>query len=190
MNLSIPEDLELVERVRNGDADSYSQLIGKYERSLLGFIYNYLKESQAAEDILQDVLVKGYIKIRTYENRNDASFSTWLFTVARNACIDELRKKIRRREDPLDDNPSIMTADPTQAEDLAKKRFSEELNSELMLLSQKNREAFDLTFVQGFSYVDSAIVLKCSSSTIRSRAEKARSILEEKMQQFKEWSQS
>lgn len=188
--MSANNDSEWVERVRNGDAEAYARLVRKYESPLLGFIFNYLKDGQAAQDLAQEVFVKGYTSIRTYENRNQAAFSTWLFAIARNACIDELRKSIRRREDPLEDFHPHMSAQASQAEDLTNKRFHAELESGLMSLSLKYREAFDLTYVQGFSYVDSAVVLKSNVYTIRSRAEKARSVLEKKMRRFKEWSES
>ena len=182
-------DSELVEFVRNGKTNSYGELVRKYERSLMGFIFNYLKDGTRTEDLAQEVFVKAYTSIRSYESRNQASFSTWLFSIARNACIDELRKSSRRREEPLEENHPRISKEASPTDELRNKRFNTELETCLRDLPLIHREAFDLTFVQGFTYVDSAIILQSNVNTIRSRAEKARSVLEKKMLRFKEWSE-
>lgn len=187
--MSETTDTALVERVREGDMQAYAELVRRYQGPVLGFAINYLKDRQAAGDVAQEVFLKAYKAIRTYETRNQAVFSTWLFAIARNACIDELRKA-RRDHDSLESEDPLPRVEPSQTLDVDRGRFNSLLEEALGALSLKHREAFDLTFVQGLSFVEAASVLDSNAFTIRSRAEKARSHLMKKLRRFKEWSET
>jgi len=84
-------DAQLVGQYLNGDEKSLEILIKKYLKPIYGFVYKYTGNAQEAEDLTQEVFVKMWRHLKKY-NKNK-SFKTWLFSIAKNTCIDWLRKK-------------------------------------------------------------------------------------------------
>lgn len=85
------EDSILAVKVRKGDRRSFEALLDKYERPLFSFIHNFFREWAICEDLAQETFLRAYRFIGSY--RPDEKFSTWLFSIARNLCIDELRRR-------------------------------------------------------------------------------------------------
>ena len=92
--LLVMNDSQLIREIKDGNAELYSQLIRRYERKILAFIYNMLKSAKLenmAEDLCQETFYKAYRSLKTFREV-EASFSTWLYTIARNTVLSELRK--------------------------------------------------------------------------------------------------
>ncbi len=85
------EDEEIVRRVLAGDTDSFSLLVRRYESKIRGFCANMLGDRELAWDAAQEIFIKVFKKLEGF--RAEAKFSTWLFNISRNHCIDLLRKK-------------------------------------------------------------------------------------------------
>ena len=83
---------EWVEQCRGGQTRAYVSVVKALRPRLLEFLYRMTRNRELAEDLGQEALLKGYRLLDRYDRRK-ASFTTWLFTLARNLCIDELRKK-------------------------------------------------------------------------------------------------
>ena len=88
-------DEELISRFQNGEEQAYIELVNRYRDRLMSFIYRFVNDQVAAEDIVQDTLVKLYTHKDYY--RNIAKFSTWIYTIAGNFAKTELRKKKTRK---------------------------------------------------------------------------------------------
>lgn len=87
-------DSQLIREIKDGNAELYSQLIERYERRIIAFIYNMLKSARLenmAEDLCQETFYKAFRSLQTFREV-EASFSTWLYTIARNTVLSELRK--------------------------------------------------------------------------------------------------
>lgn len=173
----------LIERIRCGDAEAYAGLVDRYQGPLVVFLFRMIRDRDAARDIAQETFMKAYLSIRDFETRNQAAFSTWLFSIARNGCIDAMRRRKRKFEEIREDHPALR-ADADQPAHLRDGRIREELENGLTQLSEKHRMAFELTLVQGFTYEEAAEIMKSNVGTIRSRVNRAREFLQKKLREF------
>lgn len=98
MKKALPySEAELIERLKNQDAEAYSLLYDNYSAALYGIINTILKDDEVAQDVLQTVFIKIWKSINTY-NREKGTLFTWMLNVARNSSIDELRTKNKKYE--------------------------------------------------------------------------------------------
>ena len=93
-------DAELMLRVKKGDAHAFEELVDKYKQPVLNFVHRTLRDSSDAEDIAQNVFVQIFKSADRY--RVEAKFSTWLYTIARNLCLNEIRRRSRHPAESLD----------------------------------------------------------------------------------------
>ena len=87
-------DGALVEEFRKGDLSAFDQLVKHYDKRVFSYIYRMIGDYHESEDVFQDVMAKLYFSMETFRGRS--SFSTWLFSIARNQCLDKLRKRKMR----------------------------------------------------------------------------------------------
>ncbi len=93
-------DTELVQRAQRGDSPAFDELIIRYQKRVSSLVYRYVEDRDCASDLVQDIFLKIYTNIKRF--KGDASFSTWLFRIAVNDCIDYKRRLKVRRETSLD----------------------------------------------------------------------------------------
>jgi RNA polymerase sigma-70 factor (ECF subfamily) len=163
----IVEDLEIVILVRNGDIDAFSQLVEKYHRNLLGFIYRIVRRPEIVEDIGQEVFLSAYQSLENFDAARGVPFSAWLFTIAKNRCISEVRKQKTRREEPLEDT---ITGNDDSAEHEESKRA---LESALSILEEPFRSAI-LNNLEGLSIGEIAAKDRVPPATVKTRLYRAR----------------
>src|SRR6266508_3230205 len=100
MATNLDPDAALMLRVKRGDRRAFEELVDKYKRPVTNAIYQTLGDATEAEDLAQNVFVQVYKSAHRY--RASAKFSTWLFTIARNLCLNEIRRRSRHPADSLD----------------------------------------------------------------------------------------
>lgn len=105
-------ELQIVRRAQNGDRLAFGELIELYKDRLFNLAYRILGNRTDAEDILQDTFMKVYVHLNSYQA--DYKFSTWIYRIATNACIDRLRK--RKSDLSLDEESE--TSEGTEGTDL------------------------------------------------------------------------
>jgi RNA polymerase sigma-70 factor (ECF subfamily) len=177
METSAPVDLtDLVRAAQRGDARAQHTLIVSYQRRIAGFVYAITTRSDSVEDLAQLVFIK---MVRAIEGLHDpAQFEAWLFRLARNTCIDELRRqKLRRIFLPFADEHANI-AEPPGAVD------SEELDAlrhALAQLAPKDRALLALA-QEGRSQVEMAAAAGTTVKAVKARLHRAR----EKLRQFYE----
>ncbi|MCC6737961.1 MAG: sigma-70 family RNA polymerase sigma factor [Planctomycetia bacterium] len=90
-----PEERDLLKRCERGDESAYRELVERFERPLIQFIVRYVDDRALAEDLFQETFLRVLKNLRTY--RPEGAFSTWLYTIARNLCLDHIKhvKKVR-----------------------------------------------------------------------------------------------
>src|SRR3954468_19733872 len=93
-------DAALMLRVKQGDMGAFTELVEKYKQPVMNVIYHTLRDATEAEDLAQNVFVQVYKSADRY--RITAKFSTWLFTIARNLCLNEIRRRSRHPAESID----------------------------------------------------------------------------------------
>ena len=91
------EDGEVIRRVRNGDTNAFRVIVERYHRHLLNFIFTLVRDRATVEDIGQEVFLCAYRSLDRFDEKRGTPFGAWLFTIARNQCMSELRQQGRRR---------------------------------------------------------------------------------------------
>ena len=97
---ALDPDAALMLRVKQGDMGAFEELVEKYKQPVTNLVYRSLRDATEAEDLAQNVFLQVYKS--AYRYRVSAKFSTWLYTIARNLCLNEIRRRSRHPADPLD----------------------------------------------------------------------------------------
>ena len=90
------EDQRLMRQIAVGDSDAFSQLVDKYQQPLMTFCFSFLREYTSAEDMTQETFLRVFRNAARYEPT--AKFTTWLYRIAANLCINELKKRKLRAQ--------------------------------------------------------------------------------------------
>ncbi len=180
--MSLPVDNQpeamLLEQARAGDEAAFEELMRRYKRPVLNFVYRMLGNADDADDVAQEVFVRVYQNLRDYSPR--LRFSTWLFALARNAAIDHLRWRKRHPTTPLDSAPDPPT--PTGVVDeVNAHEIGTQVAAAVALLPDDQRTALVLAEYQGLSYAEIAEIMRCSEKSVESRLYRAKQTLREKL---------
>ena len=179
-------DRELIEKTKLGDKQAFTVLFDRYEHKILGYLYRYVGDFQAAEDLTIDTFLNAYNHLSNYEERG--TFSAWLYTIATNCAKKEFRKRNRLKEvaleEPIDgkvESPALgdMIADESKRPDseAMKREFKEFIYKVLRKLDKKYKDVLLLCVVEGLQYEEAANILKCSAITIGTRLRRGRKML-------------
>ena len=181
-------DEKLIARFQDGDINAYNELVDRYKDRLLNFVFRYFNNREQAEDVVQETLIKLYTHASYY--KNIAKFSTWLYTIAKNNALTELRKNKRKRTDSLWTNEGKPIDIETKGDSLEKTVHNEiaveALNRYLDEIPENFRIAVILRDFQELSYEEISKILEIPIGTIKSRINRGRIQLSEKMKHFKE----
>ena len=181
-------DEKLIARFQDGDINAYNELVDRYKDRLLNFVFRYFNNREQAEDVVQETLIKLYTHASYY--KNIAKFSTWLYTIAKNNALTELRKNKRKRTDSLWTNEGKPIDIETKGDSLEKTVHNEiaveALNRYLGEIPENFRIAVVLRDFQELSYEEISKILEIPIGTIKSRINRGRIQLSEKMKHFKE----
>lgn len=161
-------DRQLVEQTLTGDATAFAALLDRYGPPITSLCYASTLDRAEAEDLTQEIFLLAWRKLGGF--RGEAAFSTWLFALARNACIDHSRRQATRPQQPLHSTtPAEMRAvdDPDSA-------IVEAILALARTLSVPLRQALLLRDIQGLSYGEIAAIQGVPVGTVRSRIASAR----------------
>ncbi len=177
-------DIEIVEKVLKGNIDVFSQLIEKYEKMVYNLAYRIFNNRSDAEDITQEVFIKVYKNL--YKCEGKQSIKTWVYTIAYNTCIDEIRKRKGKNNISLDieiegneNNFSleIPSNEPTPEKALMEKESLLEIEQAISSLNENNRALIFLRDIKGLSYNEISEIMNLNIGTVKSRINRARNIL-------------
>ncbi len=173
------EEAEVIRRVVDGDVEAFCLLVRRYERPVFSAICNIVLDVHCCEDIAQDVFLTAYRQLDRFDSRR-SSFSTWLFTIARNKSINALKKKIPTTVGELP--PPIWARTP--ADDLAEKELFSRLDEVLEQLPTAQKTVFVLAELLGLSHEEVAAIEAVSRGTVRSRLSRARKRLRHLLREY------
>jgi RNA polymerase sigma-70 factor (ECF subfamily) len=171
MTAATTDDARLVELARGGDRDAFEWLMREHLDAVYGHALRFFGDSATAEDAAQEVFVKVYRSLSDFDGRS--AFSTWLYRVTRNVCLDMLRRG-KRQASPMDpvDLPERPT--PDFAGGVA---AAVDLETAVATLPPEDRDAFNAVALFGLSYADAGTVLGVPAGTVKSRVFRARRTL-------------
>lgn len=149
--VNFDQDYELVTRVGQGDRVAYRELVGRHLNRCIKIADRMLGNRQDAEDVMQEVCLKIWKEASRWKPR--AKFSTWLYRVLLNACIDHKRKRVIFADDALEDIPS---ADPSFDERLMLEQSSLLVRQSLQRLPDRQRAAVILSYYEDMSNQEAA----------------------------------
>jgi RNA polymerase sigma-70 factor, ECF subfamily len=186
----IDPDAALMLRVRQGDRDAFESIVEKYKQPVMNLVYRTLPDATEAEDLAQHVFLQVYKSAHRYTVT--AKFSTWIFTIARNLCLNEIRRRSRHPAESMDregdeDHPARQIEDgavfsPPDA--LLQRELEQKIDAAVNALPEKQRTALLLCRREDFSYEDIAEVLDCSVSATKSLIHRARETLKEMLKPY------
>ncbi|MEX2160557.1 MAG: sigma-70 family RNA polymerase sigma factor [Anaerolineales bacterium] len=185
------DEVQLIQAAQGGDLDAFNRLVLTYQNLAFNVAWRLLGDD-AAEDATQDAFIAAYRSIHRFRG---GSFKAWLLRIVTNGCYDELRRRQRRPQTPLEPDPAdenqadpSWLADPGEGpQELAERA---ELNTAiqrcLSQLEPEFRAAVILVDVQGLDYGEAAHALKRPLGTVKSRLARARARLQNCLQGFAE----
>lgn len=178
-----PSDLDLVQRVKNGDKEAFNLLVLKYQRKVGRLVRRLVNNSDEADDVVQDAFIKAYRALPQF--RGDSAFYTWLYRIAVNTAKNHLVSRGKRpislseltSNDPEQESfePADVTVDSNTPEaELMSRQVAEAVNRSVAALPEELRTALCLREIDGLSYEEIAEAMNCPIGTVRSRIFRAR----------------
>lgn len=183
---TVPTDL-LIRRCLDGDQQAWNEIVSRHWRKVFNIAYKFVGKSDKAEDLTQDIFLKIYKSLDTFDRR--ANFQTWLFSISRNLCIDHYRT-IRREREVIDhrvDTTEVWHADTRRNAygDLEHKERVELLRSALKQLAPTLRKAVIMRDLREMTYHEIAKALNVPEGTIKSRINRGRTELTRQLEQLR-----
>src|SRR5688572_30995284 len=185
-------DTELMLRVKRGDEAAFEELVDKYKQPVLNLAYRILRDATEAEDLAQNVFVQVFKSADRY--RVEAKFTTWLFTIARNLCLNELRRRSRHPAEsleaagePADEGPARQFEDKgnvSAPDQLLREELSAKVEDALASLPENQRTAILLFKEQEMSYEEISKIMDCSLSATKSLIHRGRETLKQKLKPY------
>jgi len=171
-------DNEIIKKYLNGDEKSLEILVGRFLKPVYSYVSKYVGDKDVAEDITQDVFLKAWKNLKKFDRKR--SFKTWIFTIAKNSCIDYLRKK---KSIPISsfDNEKGENIVADKMRDLAPlpdelfeiKNFSTSMSSAIKKLSLQYQKILYLRYSNNLKFKEIASELSEPLNTIKSRHRRA-----------------
>lgn len=181
------DDKDIIRQVLNGDNDAFALLVERYQTRLYNLALRMCGNEDDAFDLTQEAFVKAWRNLGSFQQ--EAAFSTWLFRLTSNVCIDFLRAKKRRttvsltmREDDSEDS-QLDLPDPaiSPEEAVIRSEDRQALARAMNELPVEYRQILTLRAIDDLSYSQIAQVLELEEGTVKSRLSRARARLREKL---------
>ena len=177
------EDKQLVERALAGSQDAYREIVDRYQRPIYSLVIRMVRDPSAAEDLAQEVFCKAFRALGSFDHSR--KFSSWLFKIAHNAAIDQLRKRrvptvSLEIEDAELNDPLRSYADPNAEdpdESLKRQEMAHAIESSLDSLRPEYREILVLRFEQEKSYEEISEITELPLGTVKTHLHRARKAL-------------
>lgn len=173
--IALDADQDAVARCRSGDWEAFAHLMMKYQTRVLTLATRMLDNRTEAEDIAQDIFAKVFLSLQEF--RGASRFSTWLYRITVNHCLNHLRDRARQHQTLVATGPKdLIEASPASNPQwtLEQKERWALVQAKLQALSPEHRTIILLRDIEGLSYEEIAEVLQLEGGTVKSRLHRAR----------------
>lgn len=182
-----PSDKEIIKEALAGDQKAYAKLLEKYRGPIFGLIYRMIGNREESEDLVQETFIKAFDALITFNE--EYAFSTWLYKIAINNCIDFLRKKKLRTfslNRPITTKEGSLTREFPDRSLTPEGRFLTEerrniIQEAINSLPEKYRTVIVLRHNQEKSYEEISAILNIPMGTVKARIFRARELLKKKL---------
>lgn len=179
-------EAEIMAEVAGGKLSAFREIVERYQKPLLNYIYRYTGDRPSAEDIAQEVFLRVFMAAKEY--RPQAAFKTWLFKIATNLCLNDLRdNKLRPNTVDLFSEAGFVALAPESCcpeKTMENRELSFTLKAALKSLPEKQRVALLLHKYSGFSYLEISRMMGCSISSVESLIHRARQSLRKQLNAY------
>lgn len=183
INLSPKSDYELVDEAIKGDQNAFTQLSNRYRSQIYSLLLKMVRNKEEAEDLAQEAFLKAFNAISTFNK--EYAFSTWLYKIAINNCIDFLRKKkfkTKSIDRPIETKSGEIKYDlPDSSYNperrILRKEMSAMIQHAIKALPEKYKTVIVLRHIQSKSYEEIAAILDVPLGTVKARIFRAREML-------------
>ena len=178
--LTREQELTIIRRVQHGDTEAFSLLVSAYEKTVFNVAFQMTGNREDAQDIAQEAFFKAYTSLPSF--RGDSKFSSWLYRIVSNLCLDFKRRQGRRPsasltvEDDEGENVQLDIADESQSPEalLERKLTRDAVRRGLQELPDEQRQILLLREIQGLSYEEIGEAMGLEPGTVKSRIFRAR----------------
>jgi RNA polymerase sigma-70 factor, ECF subfamily len=195
-NFTVPaeklSDHQLIEATKQGDETAFAEIVSRYRNPITNYLYRFLNDYEEAVDLAQETFVRVYFAIERYHT--DYAFSTYIYRIATNLAISEIRKRKRRRLVSLTglfqfDNEEAKDFQPPDEKPLPDAQLlgdeqTRTIARAIETLPEKYRAPIVLRDVEGKTYEEIAGILELGLGTTKSRISRARGLLKEKLKHY------
>jgi RNA polymerase sigma-70 factor (ECF subfamily) len=183
----VDEDVDLMLRLKAGDAEAFNRLMDKYQRTVVNLVYRFTGEATQAEDLAQEVFLRVYRAAPRYEPK--AKFFTYLYQITLNLCRNEREKNQRRRTVSLDSSlkdsrPGWDVPDPEPSAEgqLQRQETAAQVQEAISSLSEDQKELLILQRFQNLGYEELAQMTRQTVSAVKAKLHRARQALKKRLQ--------
>jgi len=191
LDLAELSDEDVMERCAMGSEAAFRALVQRYRTRIMNLVCRLINDRDRAEEISQEVFLRVFRNRERY--RKSGKFSTWIFTIAVNLTKNEIRSRVRHRgtfsldameEESGGQGVSFPDSKPLPDEDLNANEIGRKVAEALHKIPARYREAVVLRDVEGLSYEEVGQILRIPGGTVRSRINRARLMLKERLKPF------
>jgi RNA polymerase sigma-70 factor, ECF subfamily len=185
-------------RYRDGDVRAFEVLVTRHRRSIYNFILRFVRDTAQAEDVLQETFLRVIKGAEAYEKQ--AKFTTWLYTIARNLCVDAARRGKHRKaaslDAPVGDDEGaalidlVAGVDPGAEKQSVNRELGVRLRKAIEALPEEQREIFLLREVSDLQFNEIAQIVGCPENTVKSRMRYALEKLREALEEYRDLAQA
>jgi RNA polymerase sigma-70 factor (ECF subfamily) len=194
-----PPDETLMLRYQQGDRAAFAQLVRRHQTALFNFALRQVRAPQVAEDVVQETFVR--VVQNAVDFKHEARFTTWIYTITRNLCIDQLRKRALRKHPSLDesrgeegDGPSLgeQTADPRASveREATGTELKERIARAVDTLPDEQREVFLMREIANLPFKEIAEITGVPENTVKSRMRYALERLQEALAEYEDYARA
>jgi RNA polymerase sigma-70 factor, ECF subfamily len=191
LDLAELSDEDVMERCAMGSEAAFRALVQRYRTRIMNLVCRFINDRDRAEEISQEVFLRVFRNRERY--RKSGKFSTWIFTIAVNLTKNEIRSRVRHRgtfsldameEESSGQGVTFPDAKPLPDEDLNAHEIGQKVAEALRKIPARYREAVVLRDVEGLSYEEVGQILRIPGGTVRSRINRARLMLKERLKPY------
>ncbi len=181
LNNNIPQ---IVSEIQNGDKDKFTILVNTYKESVFRIALGYMHSKADAEDIVQDVFIKAYQAIGSFKGNSE--FSTWLFRITVNTCLNAISKKVRgsfiqRTEETISKLFNVRSHEKNPEETMVKSELDKAIRKAIESLPKQQKTAFTLRRYEDLYQSEISKIMEISEGAVEQLLQRAKANLNKKL---------